>query len=154
MSTNHSSPGRAALLDGGEGVAAARGDGVGVAAATPTELVAQQLGRVSRAPAQLELASCHAPCATPPDLRVRGFVVVEEVERVAGALLVVNICVLDTVELHPDGDLAVLVTQVHVHDDGVNKQADVVSAVPELNSLSCKHFSCTSHMCLVGVIKF
>ena len=51
VSTNHSSPGRAALLDGGEGVAAARGDGVGVAAATPTELVAQQLGRVSRAPA-------------------------------------------------------------------------------------------------------
>ena len=116
-------------------MAAARGDGVGVAAATPTELVAQQLGRVSRAPAQLELASCHAPCATPPDLRVRGFVVVEEVERVAGALLVVNICVLDTVELHPDGDLAVLVTQVHVHDDGVYKQADVVSAVPELSSL-------------------
>ena len=86
MSTNHSSPGRAALLDGGEGVAAARGDGVGVAAATPTELVAQQLGSVSRAPAQLELASCHAPCATPPDLRVRGFVVVEEVERVCVSL--------------------------------------------------------------------
>ena len=75
-------------------------------------------------------------------------------ERVAGALLVVNICVLDTVELHPDGDLAVLVTQVHVHDDGVNKQADVVSAVPELNSLSCKHFICTSHIYLIGVIKF
>ena len=117
-------------------MAAARGDGVGVAAATPTELVAQQLGRVSRAPAQLELASCHAPCAPrPPDLRVRGFVVVEEVERVAGALLLVDICVLDTVELHPDGELAVLVTQVHVHDDGVYKQADVVSAVPELSSL-------------------
>ena len=136
MSTNHSSPGRAALLDGGEGVAAARGDGVGVPAATPTELVPQQLRRVRRAPAQLELASCHAPCAPrPPDLRVRGFVVVEEVERVAGALLVVDVGVLDTVELHPDGHLAVLIAQVHVHDDGVNKQADVVSAVPELNSL-------------------
>ena len=59
-------------------------------------------------------------------------------ERVAGALLVVDVGVLETVELHPDGHLAVLVAQVHVHDDGVNKQTDVVSAVPELNSLSCK----------------
>ena len=155
MSTNHSSPGRAALLDGGEGVAAARGDGVCVPDATPTEIIAQQLRRVRRAPAQLQLASCHAPCAPrPPDLRVRGFVVVEEVERFEGALLVVNICVLDAVELHPDGHLAVLVAQVHVHDNGVYEQADVVCAVPELNSLSCKHFICTSHIYLIGVIKF
>ena len=83
-------------------------------------------------------SSCaaYAPCAPrPPDLRVRGFVVVEEVERFEGALLVVDVGVLETVELHPDGHLAVLVAQVHVHDDGVYEQADVVSAVPELNSL-------------------
>ena len=102
------------------------------------------------------LAICHAPCAPrPPDLRVRGFVVVEEVERFEGALLVVDVGVLDAVELHPDGHLAVLVTQVHVHDDGVYEQTDVVGAVPELHkqSLITLYTSFVSKIYLVGVIK-
>ena len=55
-------------------------------------------------------------------------------QRVTGGLLVINHGVLDAVDLGPDGDVAVLVAHVHVDDDGVNKQVDVISAFHELKS--------------------
>ena len=57
-------------------------------------------------------------------------------QSVTGGLLVINHGVLDAVDLGPDSDVAVLVAQVHIDNDGVNKQVDIIGAFHELKSLN------------------
>ena len=79
-------------------MAVSRGNSVGIPAPTVLKLIGQELSSISRAS---ETCSLYAPCPirehrhyNKPDVSVRWLVVIEHMERVAGALLVVDVSVL------------------------------------------------------------
>ena len=53
-------------------------------------------------------------------------------QSVTGALLIINVCMLNTVDLGANSNVTVLITKIHVNYNSINKQLNIVSTLEKL----------------------
>ena len=53
-------------------------------------------------------------------------------QSVTGALLIINVCILNAVDLGTNSNVTVLITKIHVNYNSINKQLNIVSTLEKL----------------------
>ena len=62
-------------------------------------------------------------------------------QSVTGALLIINVCMLNTVDLGANSNVTVLITKIHVNYNSINKQLNIVSTLKKLSNSEQKRKS-------------
>ena len=53
-------------------------------------------------------------------------------QSVTGALLIINVCMLNTVDLGANSNVTVLIAKIHINYNSINKQLNIVSTLEKL----------------------